>query len=212
MIVTYVARSAPTRPPPACRCRTGADRVAYGRYMAEAMDCVGCHTDGLQRRQVRRSERVRRRLRADRSHGRDDLHQEHHLRRGDGHRPLVGRRLRARGARRRDARRIRGAQADAAVRAARARRRRGDLRLPEDDAEGAPAEHSRAAIRCKRAQANDAPEVLFVNLGCAGCHGDNAPHRDRIRAALGKPDADVAAWILDPQAQKPGSPCRRSRA
>lgn len=44
-----------------------------------------------------------------------------------------------------------------------------------------------------------------MNLGCAGCHGDNAPHRDRIRGALDKPDADVASWILNPQAQRPGT-------
>ncbi len=53
--------------------------------------------------------------------------------------------------------------------------------------------------------AGDSAEALFVKVGCASCHGDAAPHRDKILPARGKPDADVAAWILDPQAKKPGS-------
>jgi mono/diheme cytochrome c family protein len=57
----------------------------------------------------------------------------------------------------------------------------------------------------QKAQSNDPPELLFVNLGCAACHGDKGPHRDKILGALAKPDADVASWILDPQATKPGS-------
>ena len=52
---------------------------------------------------------------------------------------------------------------------------------------------------------NDSPEVLFVNVGCAACHGDSGPHRDKLRGALEKSDRDVADWILDPQAKRPGS-------
>jgi mono/diheme cytochrome c family protein len=57
----------------------------------------------------------------------------------------------------------------------------------------------------QRARPSDSPEQLFVNVGCSACHGQSAPYRDKLRGALGKSDADVAAWILDPQAQKPGS-------
>jgi mono/diheme cytochrome c family protein len=57
----------------------------------------------------------------------------------------------------------------------------------------------------RKPQANDAPDIMFVNLGCASCHGESAPHRDKIVGALPKPDAEVASWILDPQAIKPGS-------
>jgi mono/diheme cytochrome c family protein len=51
----------------------------------------------------------------------------------------------------------------------------------------------------------DPPEQLFVKVGCVSCHGEGAPHRDRLRQAQGKPDEQVAAWILDPQAIRPGS-------
>lgn len=49
-------------------------------------------------------------------------------------------------------------------------------------------------------------ESLFVSVGCVTCHGPNAPFKDKLSAALGKPDADVATWILDPQKVRPGSP------
>lgn len=52
---------------------------------------------------------------------------------------------------------------------------------------------------------SDPPEALFTKLGCVSCHGDGAPHRDKITVALDKSDDEVAAWILDPQAKKPGS-------
>ncbi len=58
----------------------------------------------------------------------------------------------------------------------------------------------------RKARPDDTPEQLFVNVGCAACHGEGAPFRDRLLGAVNKPDADVAAWILDPQASKPGSP------
>jgi len=57
----------------------------------------------------------------------------------------------------------------------------------------------------QKARPNDTPEQLFVKVGCSACHGKGAPFRDKIRGALTKSDADVAAWILDPQAIKPGS-------
>lgn len=57
----------------------------------------------------------------------------------------------------------------------------------------------------EKARPGDPPEVLFVNLGCAACHGESGPHRDKLAGAIDKADADVAAWILDPQATKPGA-------
>lgn len=57
----------------------------------------------------------------------------------------------------------------------------------------------------KKAQPHDAPETLFVSVGCAACHGELAPYRDRLRGAGGKSEAAIAAWILDPQSVKPGS-------
>lgn len=57
----------------------------------------------------------------------------------------------------------------------------------------------------KRALPNDSAEEIFVRVGCSTCHGTGAPFRDKLRGALGKSDAEVTAWILDPQALKPGS-------
>lgn len=58
----------------------------------------------------------------------------------------------------------------------------------------------------EKAHKDDPPEALFVNVGCVTCHGETGPFRDKLRAALDKSDGDVASWILDPQKLKPGSP------
>jgi mono/diheme cytochrome c family protein len=58
----------------------------------------------------------------------------------------------------------------------------------------------------QKAQVDDPPEVLFVSVGCAVCHANGNPFRDKLNAAVHKSDADVAAWILNPQAVRPGSP------
>lgn len=58
----------------------------------------------------------------------------------------------------------------------------------------------------KKAEASDSAEQLFVNLGCVACHGESGPHRDKLAGALEKSEAEIARWILDPQAIKPGSP------
>ncbi len=57
----------------------------------------------------------------------------------------------------------------------------------------------------ERAHSGDPPETLFVNLGCAACHGEGGPYRGEIVGALDKSDDDVAAWIRDPQSIKPGT-------
>lgn len=59
--------------------------------------------------------------------------------------------------------------------------------------------------RAMKARPSDSPKDLFQNVGCVACHGPGAPYQDKIRAALGKSDDEVAAWILEPQATKPGS-------
>jgi mono/diheme cytochrome c family protein len=48
-------------------------------------------------------------------------------------------------------------------------------------------------------------EALWTGLGCAACHDEGAPFRDRLKQSLGKPVAEVASWIRDPQAKKPGT-------
>lgn len=55
------------------------------------------------------------------------------------------------------------------------------------------------------ARPDDSAEALFVNVGCATCHGEQALYREQLRGALDKPIAEVAAWILEPQAIKQGS-------
>jgi mono/diheme cytochrome c family protein len=49
------------------------------------------------------------------------------------------------------------------------------------------------------------PEAMWRSLGCEACHGDGAPHRDRIRQCIGKPIDEVVRWILDPQVTRPGT-------
>jgi cytochrome c1 len=58
----------------------------------------------------------------------------------------------------------------------------------------------------ERAVPSDPPSVLFAKVGCVNCHGEGAPFRDKIAPSATKSDEDVAAWILDPQATKPGAP------
>jgi len=59
--------------------------------------------------------------------------------------------------------------------------------------------------RLEKASESDSAAQLFVNVGCVACHGPGAPYRGKLSDAAHKPDAEVAAWILDPQARKPGS-------
>ncbi len=47
------------------------------------------------------------------------------------------------------------------------------------------------------------PEELFAKLGCTTCHARGAPFRDKIRASVGKPVEEVAAWIRNPERTRP---------
>jgi mono/diheme cytochrome c family protein len=49
----------------------------------------------------------------------------------------------------------------------------------------------------------EAPADLFVSLGCAGCHAAGQRFADRLSGCVGKPVADVARWIRNPQQIKP---------
>ncbi len=58
----------------------------------------------------------------------------------------------------------------------------------------------------RRAELEKSPTgVEFVELGCAGCHGVDAPYHLRLKQSLGRPLPEVVQWILDPQAERPGT-------
>lgn len=46
-------------------------------------------------------------------------------------------------------------------------------------------------------------ERLFAQQGCSGCHGVGAPFHEKLAGAKGKPEQQVAAWILNARAVKP---------
>ncbi len=60
--------------------------------------------------------------------------------------------------------------------------------------------------RGEPADAKAEPARMFASLGCVACHGPGAPFREKILQAKGKPPAEIAAWIRNPQASKPGTP------
>ena len=49
------------------------------------------------------------------------------------------------------------------------------------------------------------PGRAWVDLGCIGCHGDDGVYSDEIAGALGKPVDQVAHWIRNAPATKPGT-------
>jgi mono/diheme cytochrome c family protein len=64
----------------------------------------------------------------------------------------------------------------------------------------------RTRSQLAKAPGSDAKaEALWTGLGCAACHDEGAPFRDKLKQSVGKPVADVASWIRDPQAKKPGT-------
>jgi mono/diheme cytochrome c family protein len=201
MIITYVAglriedkfTSVPVPPK--------APTVEYGRYMAQTMDCVGCHTDGF---------------------GSDKMHEPRAF--GGGFEAVdpTGTKIYTKnitfdetgiakwsvdefeGAL------IRGVTPDGyLVRKPMplySRLDRTDVEAIYKFLQSMPKVHrpnTPGGHPLKKAGADDPPEVLFVNLGCASCHGEKGPHRDKLLGALAKTDADIAAWILDPRATKP---------
>ncbi|MGC3999447.1 MAG: cytochrome c [Anaeromyxobacter sp.] len=49
------------------------------------------------------------------------------------------------------------------------------------------------------------PEVIFQTLGCAACHGPGAPYEAQLHTARARPVEELAAWILRPEATRPGT-------
>jgi len=180
--------------------------IEYGRYMAKAMDCVGCHTEGM----ASNAEKLRdarafaggveltdptgtpifsKNITFDEATGigRFSLEDfERALTRGvrpDGYlvrkpMPLFARFERV--------------EVEALYRFLQT--------VPHVKQQNRPGGH-----RLEKAGQSDSAEQLFVNVGCVACHGAGAPYRAKLAGAVGKPDEEVIAWILDPQAQKPGS-------
>jgi mono/diheme cytochrome c family protein len=205
VILTWIAGLEVDRPATGVATPAKAPTVAYGRYMAEAMDCVGCHTAGFSGDKLRHPEAFAggfemtdptgaaiwsKNITRDAATGigrwsLDDF--ERAVTRGvtpDGYlvrkpMPLFARLDRT------DVAAI-FAFLDTTPKVAHANR---------------PGGHP-----LQRPRPDDPPEVLFVNVGCAACHGAAAPFRDKLAAATTKEDGDVASWILDPQVFKPGSP------
>jgi len=50
------------------------------------------------------------------------------------------------------------------------------------------------------------PKRAFDQLGCVGCHGKGAAYEAKLQQALGKPAAEVARWIRNPELYRPGTP------
>jgi mono/diheme cytochrome c family protein len=49
------------------------------------------------------------------------------------------------------------------------------------------------------------PAQIYTRLGCAECHDAGAPYREQLVAAKGKHPSDLARWIRNPEAYKPGT-------
>ena len=205
LIVTYVSRVSVEARASGVIVPAKAPDVAYGKYMAQVMDCVGCHTDGF---------------------GSDKMNEEGRFAGGFELTDPTGAQIYTKNITSDEATGIGKWSLEDFERAVtRGARPDGYLvrkpmplfsRLDHTDVSAiyaflrtVPAVHrpNRAGGHAlEKARPSDPPQVLFDKLGCSACHGDKAPYRDQIAGAVGKPDADVAAWILDPQATKPGSP------
>ena len=181
-----------------------APSVAYGRYMVQAMDCVGCHTAGFA---------------SDKMNAEDAFAGGFELTDPTGA-PIFSRNITF------DAQTGIGRWSRADFERAVTRGVRPDglplrkpmplfSRLDATDVQAIYAfletmpkvkrQNQAGGQPLHKPRADEAPARMFVSLGCQGCHGEGAPYHDEIGGALPKPDAEVASWILDPQAIKPGS-------
>jgi mono/diheme cytochrome c family protein len=206
VILTYVAKvsDAATAVPKTVAVPPKGPTVEYGRYMTEVLDCVACHTPGFGSDKMHDpmafaggfeltdpsgAKIWTKNITADDETGIgrwtvDDF--EHAVAGGiapGGHRVRKPMPLFAR---------IDHTDAEAIYMFLRTMPK---VRRPNTPG-GAPAE---------KAAPSDPPAVLFTKLGCVACHGEGAPHRDKIAASIDKTDEEVASWILDPQVKKPGS-------
>ncbi|RKG89770.1 cytochrome c [Corallococcus terminator] len=62
-----------------------------------------------------------------------------------------------------------------------------------------------AGGRPKVDPANSDPEKMFSALGCATCHAPGKAYEAKLQGAKGKPVEEVAKWIRNPEAFKPGT-------
>lgn len=181
-----------------------APTVEYGRYMAEVMDCVGCHTEGFSAQKLEHPAALAggfeftdptgtaiwsKNITADDDSGIgrwsvDDF--ERAVTRGLNPQGYLVRKPMPLFAR------LDRTDIEAIYRFLRS--------MPKVQRPNVPGGHP-----LQKPRPSDSPEQLFVNVGCSACHGKSAPYRDKLRGALGKSDAEVADWILDPQSRKPGS-------
>lgn len=204
LIATYVAGISADAPPSGVAVPRKAATVAYGRYMAQTLDCVGCHTDGFADDKLSEPGAFAGGFELTDPTGApiftknitfDDETGIGRWSLDDFQRAVTG-----------------GVRPDGYL----VRRPMPMFaRLDRTDVEAlyrflrTMPKVSRAntpgARTPEKARASDTPEVLFASLGCAGCHGEQQPYRDKIQAALPKSDEEVASWILHPQALKPGT-------
>lgn len=204
LILTLVAGVSVEAHPAAVPVPKKAPTVEYGRYMAHAMDCVGCHTEGFSSAKMEHpqafaggfeltdptgtpiwSKNIT--MDAETGIGRwslDDF--ERAVTRGVTPGGFLVRKPMPLFAR------LDRTDVEAIYRFLQS--------MPKLQKRNLPGGHA-----LQKARPDDTPEQLFVNVGCAACHGAGAPFRDKLLGAVDKPDAEVAAWILDPQASKPGS-------
>lgn len=204
-IMTYVAKVTTDAPASGVLVPAKAPTAEYGRYMALAMDCAGCHTDGFA----------------------PDKHDEPGAFAGGFElTDPTGTPIFTRNITFDEATGIGRWSVDDLQRAVtRGERPDGYLvrkpmplfsRLDRTDIEAIYAylktvpkvsrPNKPGGHALKKARRDDPADVLFVNVGCASCHDERGAYRAKLLGALDKSEAEVADWILNPQAIKPGSP------
>jgi mono/diheme cytochrome c family protein len=72
--------------------------------------------------------------------------------------------------------------------------------VPVSDKSSRPSDMPR-----QKAEPSATPEQLFSSLGCEFCHGANRQFSGKLKNAVGKAPEDVAKWIRNPEAFKPGT-------
>jgi hypothetical protein len=60
-------------------------------------------------------------------------------------------------------------------------------------------------VATSSAVVHDGPQRAFERLGCIACHGKGAPYEAKLQQASGKPAAEVARWIRNPELYRPGT-------
>jgi mono/diheme cytochrome c family protein len=204
LIAVYVADVNVDAPTSGVAVPTKAPSVAYGRYMANAMDCVGCHTAGFANDKLGEEGAFAGGFELTDPTGTPIFSRNitFDARTGIGRWSLDDFQRAVTGGVRPDGYLVRKPMPMFA------RLDRTDIEaiyaflrsVPKVSRANTPGGHP-----AQKTGAGDPPDQLFTSLGCAGCHGSERPYRDKIKGALEKSDDEVAAWILNPQALRPGS-------